>query len=278
MATQEKLRIEGTRPPFGLLASRHTRENYETSLRSAIHTETELREKLLQVDQLEQWLRHKIHLSLGDYLALASPHYQTLHQISALVLRWQSALSDLSNHVLAFARDLRAAAEPKPARNDTLHALATLRASTSNLQFETAKVAPIADEVTRLSESKLAPNFRLPRLPAFRATSWVDRMLTLGHTDRIGELNRAESEAREFYTAGREELSAQGDNVCHASEHARQTYLGEYWQQLRDHALHHYVAPRDVDEVLAELLAHYVIAEVQQRQAALEADPFSMSR
>ena len=55
-AAHETLRIEATRPPFGLLASKRTREDYETSLRSALHTETELRERLMQVGQLEQWL------------------------------------------------------------------------------------------------------------------------------------------------------------------------------------------------------------------------------
>jgi hypothetical protein len=54
--------------------------------------------------------------------------------------------------------------------------------------------------------------------------------------------------------------------------------LAGYWQQLRDHALHHYVAPRDVDDVLTQLIAHYVVAEVQQHQATLNSDLFSMAR
>lgn len=277
-AAHETQRIEATRPPFGLLASKRTREGYETSLRSAIHTQNELHERLTQVGQLEQWLRHRIQRSLDDYLALASPHYQVLHQITAHVVRWQSALGESSEHVLAFARELRRAAEPQSSRNDTLHAIASVRAAAANLQLEVAKVALLADQTARLSEGKLAPGFRLPPLPAFRTTAWVDRILVLSHTDSLGELNRAEAEAREFYTTGRNQFAEQANQLRHAAEYARQTYLADYWQQLRDHALQHYVAPRDVDDVLTELIAHYVVAEVQQHQAKLESDPFSMAR
>jgi len=102
--------------------------------------------------------------------------------------------------------------------------------------------------------------------------------LSLGQAENIAELNRAETEAREFILTGLKETAEHGRHVQHACEQACEAYLSMYWQQLRDHALSHYVAPRDVDEVLAELTSHYVVAEVQERQASLEAEPFAMAR
>jgi hypothetical protein len=92
------------------------------------------------------------------------------------------------------------------------------------------------------------------------------------------ELNAAEAEARTFCTNGRQAFAEAGQQVRLAADHARQVYLTGYWQQLRHHALQHYVAPRDVDEVLADLTAHYVAAELQERQSAVHADPFSIAR
>ena len=43
----EKVEIEATRPPFGVLASKKARETYETSLKSAIHSESEIRHQLM---------------------------------------------------------------------------------------------------------------------------------------------------------------------------------------------------------------------------------------
>lgn len=277
-AETAKQRIAATRPAFGVLASKQTRETYETSLKSAVHTEKEMREKLTQVGQLEQWLQSKIQRSLHDYLTLVSGHYQGLNHVTSLVVRWERALVDLSEHVLAFARELRSAAAPKSTRNEALHAIAALRSTTGNLHIETAKVSLIASEVSRLSEGLLAPDFRLPAVPGFRPTVWVDRLLVLSPADCSLELNAAEADARNFCAAGRQSFSAAAEQLRLAADHARQVYLTDYWQQLRHHALQHYVAPREVDEVLADLTAHYVTAELQERQAALSSDPFSMAR
>jgi len=80
----EKQQIEATRPPFGMLASKKTRETYETSLQSAIHSEAEIRQQLMQVERLEHWLQSKIQDSLNDYLALVSPDHQLFNQINTL--------------------------------------------------------------------------------------------------------------------------------------------------------------------------------------------------
>ena len=63
-----------------------------------------------------------------------------------------------------------------------------------------------------------------------------------------------------------------------ASLHARPAYWETYWPPLRDHALRHYVAPREVDEVIKELTEHYVAADLQRRQAELTHNPFAVER
>lgn len=274
----EKQQIEATRPPFGVLASKKTRETYETSLESAIHSESELRQQLMQVERLEHWLRSMIQDSLNDYLSIVSPDHQLFNQINTLVDRWQNAVASLSEHALAFARDLRAAAATDQSRNHSLHAIASLRSTAGYLHSEAAKVGLIAQEAARLGHGRVSATSMLPALPAFRAATWVDRIIILGRAECGTELHAAEVEARAFCTSGKNDLLLQGEKTRAASLHARQAYLESYWQQLRAHALRHYVAPREVDEVIKELTEHYVAADLQRRQAELTHNPFAVER
>jgi hypothetical protein len=260
------------------LASKKARETYETSLQSAIHSESEIRQQLLQVERLEHWLHSKIQDSLNDDLALVSPDHQLFNQINLLVDSWQNAVGSLSEHALAFARDTRAAAATDQSRNQSLHAIASLRSTAAYLHSEAANVGLIAQAAARLAQGRLSPDSLLPTLPAFRPATWVDRIIILGPVESATELHSAEVEARAFCTSGKNELLLLGEKTRAASLRARQSYLVNYWQQLREHALRHYVAPRDVDEVIKELTEHYVAADLQRRQAELTHNPFAVER
>jgi hypothetical protein len=279
--TQELARIEGekeqimtTRPPFGLLASKKSRETYETSLNSALHSETEIRSKLNEVERLDQWLKSKLQDALNDYLTVVNPDHQLFNQISTLVDRWQNAVGGLGEHALAFARDLRSATKPELNRSQSIHAISVFRSATAYLHSEAAKVELIAEEAARLCESKLPSAPRLPALPPFRASTWVDRTFTLPPAKCAAELDAAEVEARGFYTAGKNDLLIQAEKTRSASLHTRQAYLESYWEQLRAHALKYYVKPRDVDEVLGELSARYLANDLERHQLERTRNPF----
>lgn len=283
--TQELTRIESekeqimtTRPPFGLLASKKSRETYETSLNTAIHTETELRAKLGEVERLEHWLQSKLQDALNDYLSIVNPDHQLFNQISTLVDRWQNAVGALGEHALAFARELRSAAKPDLTRSQSIHAISILRSAAAYLHAEAAKVDLITEEAARVGEGKLPPDTRLPALPAFRASTWVDRTFALSPAKCAAEVEAAEVEARGFCTAGKNDLLIQAEKTRAASLHTRQSYLEGYWQQLRAHALKYYVKPRDVDEVLAELTARYLAVEIERLHQERTRNPFSLGR
>ncbi len=283
--TQELTRIESekeqimtTRPPFGLLASKKSRETYETSLNTAIHSETELRAKLGEVERLEHWLQSKLQDALNEYLSVVNPDHQLFNQISALVDRWQNAVGALGEHALAFARDLRAAAKPDLTRSQSIHAISILRSAAAYLHGEAAKVELITEEAARVGEGKLPPDSRLPALPPFRSSTWVDRTIALSPAKCAAEVEAAEVEARGFCTAGKNDLLIQAEKTRAASLHTRQAYLEGYWQQLRAHALKYYVKPRDVDEVLAELTARYLAVEIERLHQERTRNPFSLGR
>ncbi len=281
--TQELTRIESekeqimtTRPPFGLLASKKSRETYETSLNSVLHSETEIRAKLTDVERLDQWLQSKLQDALNDYLSIVNPDHQLFNQISALVDRWQNAVGALGEHALAFARDLRSAAKPDLNRSQSMHAISVFRSAAAYLHAEASKVDLITEEAARVGEGKLPPGTRLPALPAFRSSTWVDRTFALSPVKCAAEIEAAEVEARGFCTAGKNDLLIQAEKTRAASLHTRQSYLEGYWQQLRAHALKYYVKPRDVDEVLAELSARYLAGEMERLQLERTRSPFSL--
>jgi hypothetical protein len=54
---REKAEIASTRPPFGVLARKETREAFTRSMRTALDNEAALRDRLAQISGIEEWLR-----------------------------------------------------------------------------------------------------------------------------------------------------------------------------------------------------------------------------
>ncbi|MBC7367757.1 MAG: hypothetical protein H7343_13265 [Undibacterium sp.] len=272
----EKAQIMTTRPPFGLLASKKSRGTYELSLDSALRSEAEIRAKLHEVDRLDHCLKSKLQDALNDYLAIVNPDHHLFSEISSLVDRWQNSVGALSEHALAFARDLRAAAKPDLTASQSIHTLAVLRSAAAYLHSEAAKVHLIAEKASSLSAGKLPAGTRLPALPPFRPSTWVDRTFALVPARRAVEFDAAEVEARAFCTAGKNDLLIQAEQTRAASLHTRQAFLDRYWEQLRAHALQHYVKPRDVDEVIIELSARHLSGDIERHQLERIRNPFGI--
>lgn len=278
----KKQELISSRPPFGMLGSKKARDAYETSLNTATHTEAEYRLKLQQVDQLEHWLQSTIQEGLHEYLTAGSAEYQGYNEISTLVERWQNALGGLHELVLALARDARATAAAVNShaggRNGQLQVVASLREIATNLHAEILKIARISNEVARLAAGKIPTASLLPALPAFRHGGWVDQVILLTPAECVRELQLCEAEARAFCGGGKNDLLLRAESTRSASLRTRLEYLNKYWDQLRAHALQHYVEARDVDEVLAELTRHYVGADLKRRQREVGTDPFAIAR
>jgi hypothetical protein len=272
----EKAEVQATKPSFALLASKKSRLAYEQALNAVLETEAEIRQKLIPVERLEHALQSKLQDALNDYLALTHPDHQIFNQICALVDRWQNAVAGLGEHALAFSRDNRLAARIESGRSPNAHAVATFRSSAAYLHSEAAKVDLITEEAMRLGEGRLPAGTRLPTLPPFRSSTWVDKTFLLAPSKCVAELQAAEVEARAFCTSGKNELLIAAESTRAASLRARQTFLDAYWGQLRAHALKHYVKPREVDEVIGELSARYLTSDLDWHRIERNKGPFAV--
>ena len=271
--------LEGTRPPFGILGSKKTREAFEQSKISLDGNIAQLQNDLLQLERIEIWLAGRIKEGLDKYLAAASLDQLVYNQIILRVDRWQSAVSAFKDHVMAYARDIKGVAKPAASKEGGERAFAALRTSTALLNSYAVKIKDVKDEVAVfLSSVNLPDSAGLPALPAFRDEAWVDRMMVLGLAKAAKELEKAETEARVFCTNDKNELLVGAERTRAACLHASQVYLDRYWVQLRAHARQHYVKPRDPREVFVELISRFDAAEKQRTQAALTRSPFATER
>ena len=275
----EREQLEGTRPPFGILGTKKTRETFEQSKVSMDENIARIQNDLLQLQRIEIWLAGRIKEGLDKYLATASLDQLVYNEIIARVDRWQSAVSAFKDHVMAYARDLKGVAKPATTKEGGERAFSALRTSTALLNSYAVKIKDVKDEVAVfLSSVNLPDSAGLPALPAFRDVAWVDRMMVLGFAKAAKDLEKAETEARGFCTSDKNELLMGAERTRAACLHAGQVYLDRYWAQLRAHAREHYVKPRDPREVFVELIARFEAAEKQRTQAALTRSPFAAER
>lgn len=279
---QEKAAIASTRPPFGVLARKETRDAFAHSMRTALDSETALRERLAQITRLEDWLHPKIRTDLVIYLDAASPDYRRFPQIQHLLDTWADAAQPLPDLLVAFARDMRvlreAAATAKPGHRQCAHELAMLRDIAERVETKYEELRRIdltvADHTTHLS----AQDVRMPTLPDLRRVDWVTRLGIMPLEQLIPEVQRVESEIRAFSNGGHETALARLQASRELCTQLQENFLLHYWSQLRAHAQAHYVEERDLDEVLATLAQQHINAEVVRRQKAITHDPFTSER
>ncbi len=278
---REKANLANTRPPFGLLARKETRESFAKSLRSAEESEASLRDNLARIVRLDDWLRPLIRGNLVTYLREASADFDRFPQMGQWLDEWERALQELPDVLIAFARDMRLLRD-------------ALRATTSNRNCaqELAVVREIAGRVeerhTRFARAGAAvvahaahlglTDFRLPNLLELRRVAWVSRLSVMPLEQAALEVTRVEAEVRAFLNGGLQ-LTEAGLNASREQcEEAQEGFLQSYWDQLRAHALAHYVEEGDVDQILDTLVARYIDSDILRRQAEITHDPFLAER
>ena len=275
-ATKPRFAMLSLKPPFALLASKKSRETFQAALNVALAAEDGVLRNLATVDRLEHWLASKLQEDLNQFLGATDSNHQLFDQICTLVDRWQNAVAALGEHAQAFARENRVVTGPGLPLAQQVRAVAILRSATAFLYDQAAKVELIAVEIERLGEGRLPPGTRPPQLPSFRPTTWVDQAVLLPTEKANAVLKAGETEARAFCTGGKNELLIQAEVTRNAGLRARQALLETYWRGLRAHALTHYVQPRDVAEVLAELTARYLAGDLEFHQLERTKNPFNV--
>lgn len=278
---EKKAGLVSSRPPFGVLAARKAREAFESSLHAAEEDEAALRHRLTRVARYETWLQRCIRRDLAEYLETVSAEYQRVGQIKRLLDDWEKVVTHaLADTLVAFAREMRGlrqvAAAAGRGEQPFGHELAVFREIAARLETQHDQLAHFAANVNTFALELGLLEVRVPPLPQFRRSIWVDSLRVLPLSQAVAEITRAEGEVRAFLNglpsiAGR----LQASRVACAQR--QEQYLQQYWEQLRDHAQAHWVEERDVDEVLDTLAKRYD-PEIARLQREVTHNPFSTGR
>lgn len=260
-ASTKTQQIRETRPPFGILATKKTRETFEKSLQDAVNGETALQHRIDKVAMLETWIRSELRPQIHRYLHEVSPEYRCGSDV-------RSALTQISNQIAIYAESLQAYAREvrtlgltivnREGRENINRAYADLKQSASALDCQTLQYELNAQRVARVTEKTIFDGIRPPEPPIPTQAITVDRLAKLDETEAIVQMQQIEATIRATIAERIPHLQAAIDA---AHEHVAQresAYLDTYWQQLRAHAQTHYVAERDLDEVLNELSSRYI--------------------
>lgn len=283
---REKEELMSTRPPFGVLASKKVRDTFQSKVGEVEDGEAGLRSRLQQVVHIQGWLLGDIHVALDQYLSVASPEYKFWFELGKAIESWEGRVRDLPEKAVAFARDARAAilafsqqapSDDRRVREARLGSIAALRATVEMAALSLASISEAATEVSKLSVGKIETPIELP-IPTFKSVSWVDGLVIVDAPAAVADLQKAEAEARAFATDGIRALLAYSSQAHESCALAADGYLHAYWDQLREHAIKHYVTVRDVDSVIAELTQQFIAADLRRRQSELISNPFQIER
>ena len=278
----EKAEIASTRPPFGVLARKATREAFTRSMCTALDNEAALRDRLAQISGIEEWLRPLLRQDIAAYLTAISPDYRRFQEVRARLDDWERTFQALPEFLVAFARELRnlcQAVDSDPAAGRRLvYELPVVSEIAVRLERQQHELPGIAAAVAELTQAGAMSEIRVPVLPDFQRIDWVNHLAALPPDQALTEAACVEKEFRDFLADGIDLVHARLEvsrDVCTRLENKA---LEQYWDQLRAHAQSHYVEERDVDEVLAMLAQRYASANLARHQAELLADPFSAER
>jgi hypothetical protein len=273
---REKVGLVNSRPPFGVLAPKKTRDAFESSLRNTDDTEAAMRARLTRVEKYETWLSRCISRELGIYLGAVSPEYKRVGEIKTLLADWEKGVTRLlPDTLIAFAREMRglrlAVSTPARVERPGSHEIALLHEISLRVEAQLDGLAEIAARVNAHA-LEIALEVRLAPLPHFRRSAWVNWLCAVPLDQALVDVARAEGEIRTFLNDMQPILGRlQAGRVSCVQR--QENYLQQYWTQLRDHAQSHWVEEREVDQVLDTLAARYD-ADIKRRQREVTHNPF----
>jgi hypothetical protein len=284
----EKQQVTETRPPFGILASKKQREEFETSMQTVLDTESAIEGRLGKLEAIERWLKSAIRDRLRDYLKQASENYRRSGKIAEAVRAWDRLIEHYGEQLLALARNVKnvsvsfagAAGGMRSAFGDRAQAFAELRMGADSLDRTSVQLESLSRTMAMYAANSAYKDVQLSDIPIKGAVGWVDNLALMHDRDALPAAQEMESDARSVVAKRLTEFHASATAALESITTIDTQELENYWEVLRAHALAHYVQERDVDEVLNELNERYVVANIERRQRVIESqvDPYGHER
>lgn len=277
---QERVKLQSTRPVFAFLSSSKTKANFESSEQELAQTERQVHERLEVVDRIDIWVRSEIRQGLENYLATASLEYQTLERLPLALNRWRRGVGQLSESVLAVAREIKALAEvvsTSPGEAPMSY-FTPLQSAVLGLERRVGEVNAAAHDFAQLKQGRLSESIALPVLPPLPESTWVDRLMVKGLAASADQFPAIEAAAREFYRVGGRKILDESMSIDAHCVTAKTAYLEHYWEQLRAHTLKHLPGVGDTGTVLEELEKRMLTEQRLRQQDALTRSPFAIAR
>jgi len=277
----KKAVVVNSRPPFGVLANKKSREAFESSRRLTDDAEAALRDRLMRASRYETWLQRCISRELAAYLQAVSPEYQRVSEIKRWLDEWEKCVTrQLPDMLIAFSREMRGLRGILAAEDRTELAvseeLALLRDIAMRVEQQHDFLSKVADNVNAHALEIGLVDVRMPPLPRFRRRIWVDALASTPLAQAIPEINGAEIELRTFLN-GMQPIVGRLQASRVSCVQRQEDYLRQYWDQLRAHAQAHWVEEREVDEVLETLAVRYD-SDITRHHREVTHNPFVASR
>jgi len=284
----EKQQVNETRPPFGILASKRQREDFESSMQTVLDTETAIEVRLGKLEAIENWLKSAIRERLRDYLKQVSENYRRSGKIAEAIQSWDRLIEHYGEQLLALARNIKnvsvsfsgAAGGVRSAFGDRAQAFAELRMGADSFDRTALQLESLTRTMAMIGANSAYKDIQLADLPIKGVVGWVDNLALQHDRDALPAAQEMESDARTVVAKKLTHYHASAAAALEAIKVIENQELESYWEVLRAHALAHYVQERDVDEVLNELNERYVVANIERRQRAIEnqLDPYGHER
>src|SRR6202451_2936583 len=250
----EKQQVSETRPPFGILASKKQREEFESSMQTVLDTEGAIEARLGKLEAIENWLKAAIRERLRDYLRQVSENYRRSAKIAEAVSSWDRLIEHYGEQLLALARNIKnvsvsfagAAGGVRSAFGDRAQAFAELRMGGDSL----ARTAFQLDSLTRTMAMYAAnspyKDVQLSEIKIKNVVGWVDNLALQHDRDALPAAQEMEADARAIVAKKLGEYHASAEAALETLAAIDTRELENYWEVLRAHALAHYVQERDV--------------------------------
>ncbi|HEY5078582.1 MAG TPA: hypothetical protein VII43_02000, partial [Opitutaceae bacterium] len=243
--TAEKQQVTETRPPFGILASKKQREEFETSMQTVLDTESAIEARLGKLEAIENWLKSAIRDRLRDYLKSASENYRRSGKIGEAIRQWDRLIEHYGEQLLALARNIKnvavsfagAAGGVRSAFGDRAQAFAELRMGGDSLDRTAVQLDSLTRTMAMYAANSAYKDVQLAEIPIKNVVGWVDNLALQHDRDALPAAQEMESDARGVVAKKLTDYHASAKAALESIVAIDQQELDNYWEVLRAHAL-----------------------------------------